>query len=109
LPGLRPSPWRGLGGGGFFPGRSSVLGGIDEFPLLRGDQPLQPRDPFRQFCILCPQLRVLGFSSAFSARSPAFAACSKATTSGASGTPALHQSRPSQATRNAKPLVTACR
>jgi hypothetical protein len=35
LPGLRPPRRRGLRSGGFFPGWSSALGGIDEFPLLR--------------------------------------------------------------------------
>jgi len=35
LPGLRPLPRRGLRSGGLFPGRSSVLGGIDEFPEFR--------------------------------------------------------------------------
>jgi hypothetical protein len=36
LPGLRPPPPRyGLRCGGFFPGWSSVLGGIEEFPEFR--------------------------------------------------------------------------
>jgi len=55
LPGFRPPPRRGLRCGGFFPGRSSALGGIDEFPLLReisrssrsADSP-QPRVPRAQ-------------------------------------------------------------
>jgi hypothetical protein len=35
LPGLRTDPLACLGGGFFLPGRSSVEGGIEEFPLLR--------------------------------------------------------------------------
>jgi len=35
LPGLRPPPRHGLRPGGFLPGWSSVLGGIDEFPEFR--------------------------------------------------------------------------
>ena len=35
LPRLRPDPLACLGGGFVLPGRSSVEGGIEEFPLLR--------------------------------------------------------------------------
>jgi hypothetical protein len=35
LPRRRPDPFTGLGAGLVFPGRSSLDGGIDEFPLLR--------------------------------------------------------------------------
>jgi hypothetical protein len=95
---LRPPPRRGFAGGGFFPGRSSVLGGIDEFPLLReiSRSSRANRSASSAFCARSSAFSA--FSSAFCARSRAFAACSAATTSGASGisgTPALHQSRPS--------------
>ena len=89
LPGFRLiPPWRALRSGGFFPGRSSVLGGIDEFPLLR-EISRSSSAIFSACSVIC------AFSSAFSARSRAFASCSAATTpgaSGVSGTPLLHHS-----------------
>ena len=45
--------------GGFFPGKSSGPGGIEESPAVAGDQPLQPRDLLRLPGQLCLQLRVL--------------------------------------------------
>ena len=91
LPGLRfPRPPRASRSGGFFPGWSSVLGGIEEFPLLR-----EISRSSRAILSACSA--ICAFSSAFSARSRAFASRSAATTSGASGvsgTPLLHHSTP---------------
>lgn len=53
-----PPPWRVLRSGCCFPGRSPVLGGIDESRCC-GDQPLQPRDLLRLLRDLRLQLRVL--------------------------------------------------
>ena len=96
LPGFRfrPPP-RFPGSGGFFPGWSSPLGAIDELPEFR-DSSRSSRASF------LPCSASSAFSSAFSARSSAFSACSRvfascsaAATPGASGTCALHHSRPS--------------
>ena len=98
LPGLRP-PRRVFRSGGLRPGRSSLLGGIDELPLFReisrSSRAIRSRSS-----------AFSAFSSSFSARSRPAAACSAATTTGASGgsgMPALHQSQPcvSNTTRTA--------
>ena len=81
--------------GGFFPGWSSPLGAIDELPEFR-DSSRSSRASFLPCSASSAFVtRVLRRSSAFSACSRVFASCSAAATPGASGTCALHHSRPS--------------
>jgi len=112
LPCLRPPPRRGLRSGGFFPGRSSVLGGIEELPLLRETSrssraTRSSSSAFRAFrsaitaSLSSSSIRCRSATS----RSREFSACSAPESlgtpgiSGAPGTPVLHQSRPSVSNR----------
>jgi len=106
LPGLRP-PRRGLRSGGFSPGSSSVLGGIEEFPELReisrsSRATRSASSAFRAFSsAICASLSSSSIRRcSFASRSRPFPARSAAASpgrpgaSGVSGTPELHQSRP---------------
>ena len=84
LPGLRPPPRRAVRSGGFFPGRSSVPGGIDEFPLLReiSRSSRATRSASSAFCVF--SAAICASLSSSSIRSRAFSARSVTASPGAS-------------------------
>ena len=92
----------GAAAGGFFPGRSSALGGIDEFPLLREIRRSSRATRSSSSAILASLSSSSARSRSFASRSRPFSERSAATSTpgtpgvpGVSGTPELHQSRPS--------------